>query len=265
MLPLYFNYLSTLTLRVLQTHETQCGLPRLTPEDMQYTSTVPRRAAALETARQDALGSGLCGVTGSFGVRGTGEPPPPPPSPTPDQNRHAMLPISLSGCPREEDHTDEKIKAGRLKSHFSQKRKKKKGSTLDCCICSLWRLTKCSACRIAGLETWMMRERGGVGWAEPRGCPAAVQGPAPVQSRASFALPAGAPARQGAGRSSGPRPRSTAQAAAVARRAETTKDGPWVTPAPRERTGPPHTEATEHSGRAGRGALLAGLGLAAEA
>lgn len=30
-------------------------------------------------------------------------------------------------------------------------------------------------------------------------------------------------------------------------------------------TGPPHTEATEHSGRAGRGALLAGLGLAAEA
>lgn len=126
MLPLYFNYLSTLTLRVLQTHETQCGLPRLTPEDMQYTSTVPRRAAALETARQDALGSGLCGVTGSFGVRGTGEPPPPPPSPTPDQNRHAMLPISLSGCPREEDHTDEKIKAGRLKSHFSQKRKKKR-------------------------------------------------------------------------------------------------------------------------------------------
>lgn len=126
MLPLYFNYLSTLTLRVLQTHETQCGLPRLTPEDMQYTSTVPRRAAALETARQDALGSGLCGVTGSFGVRGTGEPPPPPPSPTPDQNRHAMLPISLSGCPREEDHPDEKIKAGRLKSHFSQKRKKKR-------------------------------------------------------------------------------------------------------------------------------------------
>lgn len=35
-----------------------------------------------------------------------------------------MLPISLSGCPREEDHTEEKIKAGRLKSHFSQKRKR---------------------------------------------------------------------------------------------------------------------------------------------
>lgn len=54
----------------------------------------------------------------------------------------------------------------------------------------------------------------------------------------------------------------------MARRAETTKDGPWVTPAPRERTGPPHTEATEHSGRAGRGpggALLAGLGLVTEA
>lgn len=100
-----------------------------------------------------------------------------------------------------------------------------------------------------------MRGGGGVGWAEsrprpgraPRGCPAAVQGPAPMQSRASFALPAGAPAR---GRSSGPRPRSTARAAAVARRAETTKDGPWVTPARGSGRGPP-TEATEHRGRAG--------------
>lgn len=104
-----------------------------------------------------------------------------------------------------------------------------------------------------------MRGGGGVGrgWAEsrprpgraPRGCPAAVQGPAPMQSRTSFALPAGAPAR---GRSSGPRPRSTARAAAVARRAETTKDGPWVTPARGSGRGPPHTEATEHRGRAGR-------------
>ena len=45
---------------------------RLTPEDMQYMSTEPSHPAALGTARQDALGARLCGLTGSSGVRGTG-------------------------------------------------------------------------------------------------------------------------------------------------------------------------------------------------
>lgn len=110
-----------------------------------------------------------------------------------------------------------------------------------------------------------MRGGGGVGWAEsrprpgraPRGCPAAVQGPAPMQSRASFALPAGAPAR---GRSSGPRPRSTARAAAVARRAETTKDGPWVTPARGNGRGPPH--GSDRAPRESRHAPAGGAGQA---
>lgn len=126
MLPLYFNYLSTLTLRVLQTHETQCGLPRLTPEDMQYTSTVPRRAAALETARQDALGSGLCGVTGSFGVRGTGEPPPPTPQPNPgpEQTRHAS---HLSErMPKGGGPHGREDKGGQIKVTLLSKKKKKK-------------------------------------------------------------------------------------------------------------------------------------------
>ena len=58
MLPLYFDYLSTVTLRVLQIHNTQCGLTRLLPEDMQYNSTVSGHDDALETTRQDASGGG---------------------------------------------------------------------------------------------------------------------------------------------------------------------------------------------------------------
>lgn len=108
----------------------------------------------------------------------------------------------------------------------------------------------------------MMRERGGVGWGgqSPGHSQGGLPGAVPPQSRAPrpcSPAPAspflrGLPPGRARGQSSGPRPRSTARAAAVARRAETTKDGPWVTPAPRGRTGPPHTEATEHSGRAGR-------------
>lgn len=107
-----------------------------------------------------------------------------------------------------------------------------------------------------------MRERGGVGWGgqSPGRSQGGLPGAVPPQSRAPrpcSPAPAspflrGLPPGRVRGQSSGPRPRSTARAAAVARRAETTKDGPWVTPAPRGRTGPPHTEATEHSGRAGR-------------
>lgn len=96
------------------------------PEDMQYKSTVSGHDDALETARQDALGGralrGDQGVSGSAKLGSL----PPPPQPSLDQNRHTVRPISLSGCLREEDHMDGKIKAGRLKSHFFQKRNRKK-------------------------------------------------------------------------------------------------------------------------------------------
>lgn len=261
MLPLYFNYLSTVTLREFCKYTIHSvASQRLMPEDMQYNSTVSGHDDALETTRQDA--SGGQALRGDQGVSGSAElgSLPPPPQPSLDQNRHTVLPISLSGCPREEDHMDGKIKGGQVKVTLLSRKKQKEKKRLNSRLLYLFsveinKVLSLQNCWFGDLDDagW-----GGVGWGwaesrprpgrAPRGCPAAVQGPAPVQSRASFALPARAPARQ---RSSGPRPRSTARAAAVVRRAETTKDGPWVTPPQGSGRGPP-TEATEHRGRAGR-------------
>lgn len=172
-------------------------------------------------------------------------------------------------------------KGGQVKvTLLSKKKKKRKGSTLDCCICSLWRLTKCSVCRIAGLETWMMRERGGVGWGgqSPGRSQGGLPGAVPPQSRAPrpcSPAPAspflrGLPPGRARGQSSGPRPRSTARAAAVARRAETTKDGPWVTPARGGGRGPHTRKRQSTAGEPGAPRREAGagaprrLGLAAE-
>lgn len=205
MLPLYFNYLSTGTLRVLQIHDTQCGLTRLTPEDMQYTPTAPSHPLPLELQDRTPRGRALR-ADREFRSTELGSLSHPPAQPGPEQTRRAS---HLSErCPREEDHTDGKIKAGRLKSHFKKEKKKKRLNS------RLLYLLSVEINKVLGLQNcWFgdlddaRKGWGGVGWAEPwpqpgwapRGCPAAVQGPAPVQSRASFALPAGAPARQGPG------------------------------------------------------------------
>lgn len=99
----------------------------------------------------------------------------------------------------------------------------------------------------------------GWGWGGVGRVPAAARAGSPGLSRRSpgpraHAVPrqlrpsAGSPAR---GRSSGPRPRSTARAAAVARRAETTKDGPWVTPARGSGRGPPTRKRQSTAGEPG--------------
>lgn len=75
---------------------------------------------------------------------------------------------SLSRCPRQKSCTNGKVKAGRLVTLPFLK-----GVTLDCCICSLWRLTKCSVCRFAGMMasmTWQRKKMdrcpaGWLGWA----------------------------------------------------------------------------------------------------
>lgn len=70
-------------------------------------------------------------------------------------------------------------KGGQIKvTLLSKKKKKKKKAQLWIAVFA--RDNKAaSACRIAGLETWMMRERVGWGGQSPGAVPVAVQGPAP--------------------------------------------------------------------------------------
>lgn len=127
----------------------------------------------------------------------------------------------------------------------------KKGYILDCCICSLWRLTKCSVCRFAGMMTSMIWQRGGGEWNGQTpsrlakvGSPlsSAVRPQLTMTSRSTkphSPVPCllrpfwkGSPPGQVPwGSPRVPWLRNTALVAAVARKAETTKYGPWVTQA----------------------------------
>lgn len=116
-----------------------------------------------------------------------------------------------------------------------------KGVTLDCCICSLWRLTKCSVCRFAGMMasmTWQRRkmDRCPASWLGglpllsavwPQLATPSLEHGAPQPSPVSFAL-SERDLHLGRchGQSSVPRLRNTALVAAVSRKAETTKYGP---------------------------------------
>lgn len=118
-----------------------------------------------------------------------------------------------------------------------------KGVTLDCCICSLWRLTKCSVCRFAGMMasmTWQRRKMdrcpaGWLGWAPSVVCRLATARHTfhGAWSSAAHSPALASPFLKGFSTWAGamgsprvPRLRNTALVAAVSRKAETTKYGP---------------------------------------
>lgn len=118
-----------------------------------------------------------------------------------------------------------------------------KGITLDCYICSLWRLTKCSVCRFAGMMasmTWQRRKMdrcpaSWLGWAPSVVCCLATARHTfhGAWSSAAHSPVLASPFLKGLSTWAGamgsplvPRLRNTALVAAVSRKAETTKYGP---------------------------------------
>lgn len=209
MLSLYFNYLSTVTLREFaNTQNTKCGLvPDARGHAVQFDCSLSSQRP-LNHKTENASGVGLWRETKEFrGPRNRGASH----QPGLDQIRHARaFRFPLSEQMREKDDTDGKIKAGRLKSHFFQKRKKKNPKKLNS---RLLYLLSMEINKVLGLQVCWFGDlddatKGAVGGQSPgrrQGGPPSVvplppvQSPAPAESRASFALSGRAPCPAGAG------------------------------------------------------------------
>lgn len=123
----------------------------------------------LNCITENALGAWLWKKKNS-GVNGLGSLP--PAGPGPDQAHLCFLLLSEQMSKTEKLYQWEG-KGGQVKVTLPFL----KGVTLGCCICSLWRLTKCSVCRFAGMMasmTWQRRKMDR--------CPASWLGGLPLSS-----------------------------------------------------------------------------------